>query len=170
MVTDAQTRLAHWIASQGVWTYSGVVSLIEKNSLFVKHIKAVAEEMNEGFSGESIKRAYVFARIASENGYDFARMFVTYDRRGYADDLKAKIVEVSADLKAKGANTPEKREQFETEYATFMQSRIEKCVKSSPYYTEWLEKQEEMKIASAFMAQNETTDYEAFKDSYKKEA
>lgn len=139
MATVAQAQLAHKIASKGIWPYSKVIELMDKNSKFIDHLKVVLDggPVNVANAEES---AYINARLAEEIGASkFGSAYVFYMRRG--TDVAKYIGDISAKIAAVRAQKPEittdwikaQRERWLSERSTYMQQRIATCQENDPF-------------------------------------
>lgn len=138
MANVAQAQLAHQIASKGIWPYSKVIELMDKNSKFVEHLKVVLNGGPANVSNAE-ESAYINARLAEEIGASkFGSAYVFYMRRG--TDVAKYVGDISAKIAAARAQKPEittdwiksQRDRWLSEREAYMQQRIATCTENDP--------------------------------------
>lgn len=143
MVSEAQEKLARQIADAGIWKYSKVVELMEKNSKFVGYLKtalaggpANASYRVGGKLVSATERAYANARLAEELGASqFAQAYVYYLCGGSSTDVAKQVTDVSAKVKTARESRPETtvewiedhQAQWLEEKDAYMAARRAKC-------------------------------------------
>lgn len=146
MISEAQQRLAHRIASSGAWTYSGVIKLMEQKSPFVETIKQVANNLLDPYYEANVmypagvptklQRAYLFARTASDatlRPYGPALLLFLCQSDGPKREQAYMVLKDQLVKQHLWPLSPEKQQEWLAEYDAFMARRIEECQKGDPY-------------------------------------
>lgn len=145
MVSEAQKKLAHYIASQGVWSYNGVIKLMEarKNGT-VTELKEVARIAgiscsfpNDRTKPEHDNHPYYFARLVKDQevGKFADALWAWVSRHGNSEAMST-VKEMSEQLVAKGIQpeaTTEQKIAWKQDFHRYMEDRVTLCTKGDPY-------------------------------------
>lgn len=144
MVSEAQTRLAHYIASQGIWSYKGVIKLMEaRNNDKVSDLKDLAHDAGLDCKLEQSmlkleyeKHPYFYARLVKEAGVDiFSDALWAFSKAKYNPKAKVMAQTMIDKLNAQGITnaTLEQKAEWKQDFRHFMADRASRLVEGSPF-------------------------------------
>lgn len=144
MISEAQTRLAHYIASQGIWSYKGVVKLMEaRNNDKVSDLKELARISGldckleqSSMKPEYDNNPYYIARLVKENecGIFSDALWAWYSRKSNPQAMEL-VKSLGEKLAAKNAATvtTEQKITWKADFRHFMADRASRLIEGSPF-------------------------------------
>ena len=146
MVSEAQARLAHSIATMGVEPYAQLVQLMDGKNSKVEGYKAIRKAFDQIYAERLLFEAYRFSRQAAEwTELSFGQALWAWMRRYLSPAAALRFVDIEIQVHTSMQEHGIKQEdrRLDGDANRYLLARINFCLQDDPFAGEWRTRQAE---------------------------